>query len=144
MIWKTTDDVFDYAIAAEELSISAYTQMAAVAKSEKTLALLLRFSVEKVGHMKRLKALKDSRACSSAALDLAAMEKQLQPKVRTVVRMTPKDAFSFAVQCEKDAEHLYSALADTVEDEDQAGLFRMLANEGRIHARELTVNIISS
>jgi rubrerythrin len=139
MIWKTTDDVLDYAIAAEELSISACTQMAATAKSEKTRALLFRFSAEEVGHKKRLKTLKDSRAMLTSALDLAAMEEDLKPKVRTIERMTPKDARAFAVQCEKEAEFLYSALAETVQDEGQAELFRMLSDEECMHARELQV-----
>ena len=141
MIWKTTDDVLDYAIAAEELAISGYTRMAAEAKSEKTRALLLRLSAEEVGHKRKLTSLKEGGSFSQAALDLAAMEKDLQPKVQAVESMTPKEAFAFAVRGEKEAEFLYSTLADMVEDEEQARMFRMLADEEGIHMRELKVNV---
>ena len=141
MIWKTTDDVLDYAIAAEELAINTYTQMAAEAELDKTRALLLRLSAEEVGHKRKLMSLKEGGSFSQAALDLAAMEKDLQPKVRTVERMTPKEAVVFAVRCEKEAEFLYSTLADMVEDEEQARMFRMLADEEGIHMRELKVSV---
>jgi rubrerythrin len=141
MIWETTDDVLDYAIAAEELAIRGYTQMASEAKSEKTRALLLRFSAEEVGHRKKLKSLKDSGSFSQAALDLAAMEKDLQPKAQAVESMSPRDAFAFALRSEKEAEFLYSTLADMAEDEEQASMFRMLADEEGIHIRELNVSV---
>ena len=138
MIWKTTDDVLDYAITAEELAISGYTQMATDAKSEKTRKLLLRFSAEEVGHKRQLQAMKNSRSFSKIALDLAAMEDVVTPSSQSVERMTPKEAFAFAVQSEKESEFLYDTLADsTVTDEDIAGTFRMLARQEGEHAEAL-------
>ena len=137
MIWKTTDDVLDYAIAAEQAAITGYTKMAGEAKVEKTRALLLRIASEEVSHKRKLISLKESRSFSRAALDLAAMEQDMNPRSEVVASMTQKEALAFALQNEKDAAFLYSSLAEMVEDADQSNLFTMIADDESTHAQEL-------
>lgn len=138
-VWKTPDDVLDYAIGAEELAISTFTQMAEDAELRETRSLLLKLSAEEVEHKKQLHAMKDSRVLSKVAVDLTEMERAYRPRTKSVREMTPHEALKFAVQLEKDSQLFYQSLSEMVQDEELAIVFRMLADEEQAHVREFQV-----
>jgi rubrerythrin len=135
-LWKTADDVLDYAVTVEEQAITVFTQMAEEAESEDTRSLLLKFSAEEVDHKKKLLSMKENASLSSAALDLQAMEEVVKPAKKELVEMDPAEALAFAIGCERDMKLLYDTLAEMVNDEGPANTFRGLAADEAVHVRE--------
>jgi rubrerythrin len=73
-IWRSKEDVLDYAIKAEEQAITKYTSMARSAGSQETRDLLLRLVDQETEHKRNLCAIKGSESFSRVILDLAALD----------------------------------------------------------------------
>lgn len=137
-IWKSTEEVIDYAIMAEQQAATNYTEMANVAKSRKTRKILLDLAEMESDHKLKLLAIKKSGAFSSMVLDLAAMDESMMPSAPPAQDMSPKQAIAFAIKAEKAAQCLYAMLASMANDRGIAQMFKKLALEEKSHAQALS------
>jgi rubrerythrin len=134
MQWSSIEDVLDFAISSEQESVEFYTRLAERAEKPWMQAVFEGFAREERGHEAMLISIKQG------GRDLPPPAKIQDLKIGDyLVDQKPdpdldyQQALILAMQKEKAAFRLYTALADLTENEDLRQTFQALAQEEAKH-----------
>ena len=133
MEFRTIDDILDFAIRREEAAAELYLSMAAKVTRPEMREVLLSFTEEETRHKQRLLKIKAGElpvVSEEKILDLRIADYVEQPEPTS--RMDYPEALRFAMNAEKAAFRLYSALAE-ISPANHAAVFRSLAQEEAKH-----------
>jgi rubrerythrin len=133
MEFRTIDDILDFAIRREEAAAELYLSMAAKVTRPEMREALLSFTEEETRHKQRLLKIKAGElpvVSEEKILDLRIADYVEQPEPTS--RMDYPEALRFAMNAEKAAFRLYSALAE-ISPANHAAVFRSLALEEAKH-----------
>ncbi len=130
---RSADEILNFAIAAETEACEFYADLAAKARSDQMRRVFEEFAREESGHKVRLEGVKQGGALSRAekVADLKIADYTVAVEVGP--DMNYQDAIVLAMQKEKAAFKLYSALAETTDDPELKDMFLILAQEEARH-----------
>lgn len=127
-------DILDFAIKNEQEAVEFYTGLASMTKSEEMKKVFIGFAGEEMSHKAKLADIK------SSGIAPAVMEKISDLKISDYLvttevspRMSYRDALIVAMNREKAAFKLYTALANRATSEIIRDLFLLLASEESKH-----------
>ena len=132
--FKSINDILEFAIDEEQKAVDFYTELADRAGTADMKKIFQDFAKEEISHKARLIRVKDEGLYSlehDAVKDLRIADYIVS--VKPTPEMTYQDALVLAMQKEKAAFKLYTALSEKAEDEDMRGLFMSLATEESKH-----------
>jgi rubrerythrin len=128
------DEILDFAMQTEQDAVDFYTRLASTMKNKQMQEVFLEFAREEVGHKARLKKIKDEQL-----FDLE-VEKVRDLKISDYVvagkpseNMEYADALVLAMNREKAAFKLYTALSERTDNPDIQRIFQALAVEESRH-----------
>jgi len=132
--WKTADDILDYAIENEQGAVDFYRELAEKSSTPGVRELFEEYAKEEEVHKANIEAVKAGqklKPVSAKVLDLKLGDYLVT--VETSPNMDYQSALILAMQREKAAFRLYTALAAKVGDEELRDLFLRLAQEEAKH-----------
>ena len=131
--YGSIDEVLEFAIDREIEANQLYMDLAKRATNAAMRRVFEDFAKEELGHKAKLEAMKKGKAValSPVAPDLKIADYVVG--VEQTPNMDYKDALILAMQKEKASFHLYTDLAEIVENEAQRKMFLSLAQEEAGH-----------
>ena len=127
------DEVLDFAIDREIEANQFYMGLAGRMENPTMRKVFEDFAKEELGHKAKLEAMKKGKAVALAPgapdLNIADYVAGIEP----TPNMDYKDALILAMQKEKASFHLYTDLAEVVENQTQRKMFLSLAREEAGH-----------
>jgi rubrerythrin len=132
--FNSIDDILDFAINAEQEAVDFYNQLAENAKTEDMRYVFQDFAQEEITHKTRLIKIKKEGTFELESKDIADLKiADYTVNVKPTPDMSYQDALILAMNKEKAAFKLYSALAKRVNDKAMRDVFISLAQEESIH-----------
>ncbi len=132
-LFGSIDDVLEFAIDREIEANQFYNDLAERSENGAMCKVFEDFAREELGHKAKLKAIQADRSTMPAEkvtdLKIADYVVDVEPKPD----MDYQDALILAMQKEKASFHLYTDLADAVENQAQKKTFLTLAQEEARH-----------
>ncbi len=129
----SADDVLDFAIEAEEEACKFYADLAAKAENDQMRRVFEEFAREESGHKVRLEGVRQGGTLRSAGKVTDLKIADYTVAIEVGPDMNYQDAIVLAMQKEKAAFKLYSALAETTDDPEIKKMFLALAQEEARH-----------
>lgn len=130
---RSFDEVLDFAILQEKAAQQFYTKLAGEVQDPAVRGLYRQLASEEKEHENRLSALK-GYAYALREPDLRDLaESGYLDAMPVPADVTVKEAIVLAIRKERSAEHLYTILADLVQQEELEQLFRVLAGQELQH-----------
>ncbi len=134
--FRTFDEVLDFAIVQEKAAQQFYAKLAQEVQDSDVKEFYRQLTVEEREHEKRLLSLK-GYAYALREPDLRDLsESGYLDAMPVPANVSLKEALQFAIRKERSAEHLYSLLADLVQQEELEQLFRVLSGQ-ELHHRQV-------
>ncbi len=133
-VWKSFDEILDFAIKNEEEAAQFYTDLAAKAELAPMRGVFEDFAREERGHKAKLLGVKKSgnaQPATGSVLDLKIGDYLVESKPSA--DMDYQQALILAMKQEKAAFKLYSDLAAATDDSDLRNLLLSLAQEEAKH-----------
>ena len=133
-VWKSFDEILDFAIKNEEEAAQFYTDLAAKAELAPMRGVFEDFAREERGHKAKLLGVKKSgklQSASKAVLDLKIGDYLVDAEPGPDIDY--QGALILAMKQEKAAFKLYTDLAAATDDPDLRGLLLGLAQEEAKH-----------
>ena len=132
--FNSIDDILDFAINAEQEAVDFYNQLAENAKTEDMRFVFQDFAQEEISHKARLIKIKEEGAYEIENKDIADLKiADYTVNVKPTPDISYQDALVLAMNKEKAAFKLYSALARRATNEAMRDLFISLAQEESKH-----------
>ena len=132
--FNSIDDILDFAINAEQEAVDFYNQLAENAKTEDMRYVFQDFAQEEISHKARLTKIKEEGVYGIENKDIAALKiADYTVNVKPTPDISYQDALGLAMNKEKAAFKLYSALARRATNEEMRDLFVSLAQEESKH-----------
>jgi rubrerythrin len=132
-LFGSIDEVLEFAIDREIEANQLYTDLAQRTENTAMHKVFEDFAKEELGHKAKLEAMKVNRTTVPAGkvtdLKIADYVVDVEPKLD----MNYQDALILAMKKEKASFHLYTDLADVVENQTQKEAFLSLAQEEARH-----------
>lgn len=132
--FESINDILDFAINAEQEAVEFYTQLSELVKTTDMQQVFAQFAGEEISHKAKLMNIKESGIVvmkSEKVADLKIADYTVS--VRPTSGMSYTDALILAMNKEKAAFKLYTALAKRASDNEVKNLFLMLAQEESKH-----------
>ena len=132
--FHSADEILDFAIEREEESFAFYSDLASGNRNARLRGMFEEFAREELAHKEKLIALKKSHALSPGEkkiTDLRIADYLVESKPGP--GMGYQDALRLAMQREKAAFRLYTALAERAGDDRLRDAFLLLAQEEAKH-----------
>ncbi len=127
------DEVLEFAIDREIEANQLYMDLAKRARNAAMRKIFEDFAKEELGHKAKLEAMKKGKAVVLAMVVTDLKIADYTVNVEPGPNMDYKDALILAMQKEKASFHLYTDLAEVVENETQRKMFLSLAQEEAKH-----------
>ena len=132
--FNSIDDILDFAINAEQEAVDFYNQLAENAKTEDMRYVFQDFAQEEISHKARLTKIKEEGVYGIENKDIADLKiADYTVNVKPTPDISYQDALVLAMNKEKAAFKLYSALARRATNEAMRDLFISLAQEESKH-----------
>lgn len=132
--FESINDILDFAINAEQEAVEFYTRLSELTKTTDMQQVFAQFAGEEISHKARLMNMKESGIVVMPAEKVADLKiADYTVSVRPTPEMSYADALILAMNKEKAAFKLYTALAQRTSDNDVKNLFLMLAQEESKH-----------
>ena len=139
-MWKSVDDVLDYAISEEHRAVFVYRSFAKQAASAEMRKIFTGFMADETEHFKKLLKMRKASDVTLTEGSLAA----LKPRVARLPEgelVEPEAAYRFAIRAEKSAQSLYATLAEMAENPKIQQVFETLADEELAHQAKLEAEL---
>ncbi|HOK65361.1 MAG TPA: ferritin family protein [Anaerohalosphaeraceae bacterium] len=131
--FRTFDEVLDFAIVQEKAAQQFYAKLAQEVRDPAVKDFYRQLTEEEKEHERRLISLK-GYAYALREPDLRDLsESGYLDAMPVPADVSLKEALQFAIRKERSAEHLYSLLADLVQQEELEQLFRVLSAQELRH-----------
>ncbi len=140
-LWQSADEVLDYAIGEEKKAVVTYSAFAKQSVSEEMRTLFEGFAREEARHAGRLMAMKTDKPRPLSAPDLAAIPRPRLPRSADGEELTVEAAYQLAIQAEKNAADLYTALGRMSAEPAIQDAFTSLATEEQAHGAKLAADL---
>ncbi|MCX6233970.1 MAG: ferritin family protein [Bacteroidetes bacterium] len=132
--FTTVNDIFDFAINAEQEAVNFYSQLANTSKNEEMRSVFTQFAREEMGHKAKLTTIRTTgqyaiRHEAISDLKIADYLTDVEPSPD----MTYQDALILAMKKEKNAFRLYLNLSEKAPSDYLRNLFMSLAQEEAKH-----------
>ena len=132
--FNSINDILDFAINAEQEAVDFYNQLAANAKTEDMKYVFVEFAQEEISHKARLTKIKNEGSYKLEVKDIADLKiSDYTVNVKPTPDMSYQEALVLAMNKEKAAFKLYSALAKRATDQIMRDIFISLAQEESKH-----------
>ena len=133
-VFESINDILDFAINAEQEAIEFYTKLAEMSKSPEMKLVFTQFAGEEISHKAKLLNVKESGIVAISSEKITDLKiADYTVSVRPTPEMSYSDALILAMNKEKAAFKLYTALAQRTDDTEIKNLFHMLAQEESKH-----------
>lgn len=132
--WKAAEDVLDFAIENEQSAIDFYMELSEKTTKPHLKKVFADYAREEMGHKSRIEAVKAGKKFKPSehkVLDLKLSDYLVD--VEPTPDMDFQSALVVAMKREKAAFHLYTDIAEQVDDPDLRDLFLRLAQEEAKH-----------
>ena len=139
-LWKSVDDVLDYAIAEEHRAVFVYRSFAKQAASAEMRRVFTAFVADEVEHFKKLLKLRKASTMTLTEGSLATL-KPRRARLPEGELVEPEAAYRFAIRAEKSARSLYMTLGEMAEDAKIRQVFETLAAEELGHQAKLEAEL---
>jgi len=139
-IWKSVDEVLDFAMAKEEEAVLFYQDLADRADKPWMAGMFKDFAQEEKGHKAKLAAVKEGRGLTPSAakvLDLKIADYTVD--VQAGEDLGFQEALVVAMKREKAAFRLYLDLAESTNDKNLRSTFQALAQEEAKHKLRIEI-----
>jgi len=127
------DEVLEFAVDREVEANQFYSDLAGRTENTAMHKVFEDFAKEELGHKAKLEAMKKSKAVTLATVVPNLKIADYVVCAEPTPNVDYKDALILAMQKEKASFHLYTDLAEVVENENQKNLFLSLAQEEARH-----------
>ncbi|MFO8067117.1 MAG: ferritin family protein [Bacteroidales bacterium] len=132
--FKNVDEILDFAMRAEQEAVDFYTQLASRMKNPEIKNIFLEFAKEEVGHKARIKKVKEEKLFELSNEDIEDLKiSDYTVRVKPSPDMDYADALLLAMNKEKAAFKLYTALSERTNLPELKKVFRELAKEESKH-----------
>lgn len=132
--FKNVDEILDFAMRAEQEAVDFYTQLASRMKNPEIKNIFLEFAKEEVGHKARIKKVKEEKLFELSNEDIEDLKiSDYTVRVKPSPDMDYADALLLAMNKEKAAFKLYTALSERTNLPELKKVFRELAIEESKH-----------
>lgn len=132
--FDSIDEILEFAMAAEQRAVDLYSKLAENAKVEDMRTVFMEFAKEEMSHKARLSRVKEERVYAIAPEKIQDMKiADYTGEIEQSDHMDYQEALVFAMNQEKAAFRLYTALADRSPNADLKNLFLALAQEEARH-----------
>lgn len=132
--FNSINDILDFAINAEQEAVDFYNQLAENAKTEDMKYVFVEFAQEEINHKARLTKIKNEGTFKVEVKDISDLKiADYTVNVKPTPDMSYQEALVLAMNKEKAAFKLYSALAKRASDETMRDIFISLAQEESKH-----------
>lgn len=132
--FNSINDILDFAINAEQEAVDFYNQLAENAKTDDMKSVFTSFAQEEISHKARLVKIKHEGTYQLDATKIADLKiADYTVNVKPTPDMSYQDALVLAMNKEKAAFKLYSALATRANSNDMKNIFMSLAQEESKH-----------
>lgn len=132
--FNSINDILDFAINAEQEAVDFYNQLAENAKTEDMKYVFVEFAQEEINHKARLTKIKNEGSFKVEIKDISDLKiADYTVNVKPTPDMSYQEALVLAMNKEKAAFKLYSALAKRASDENMRDIFISLAQEESKH-----------
>jgi len=133
--FKTINDVLDFAIKDEQRASDLYADLAAKSRNREIKKVFEQFSMEELGHKKKLEAMKGQKkvAVSSQKVQDLKIGDYLVELSTSRDDLSYQESLIVAMKEEKAAFKLYTDLAAKTDQADLKDTFLMLAQEEAKH-----------
>ncbi len=132
--FKNVDEILDFAINAEQDAVDFYTQLATRMKNQDIQKTFKEFAKEEIAHKARLMKIKEEKIFELNTEDVEDLKiSDYTVRVKPSPDMDYADALILAMNKEKAAFRLYTALSERTNDPSMKKVFRDLAQEESKH-----------
>lgn len=132
--FNSINDILDFAINAEQEAVDFYNQLAINAKTDDMKSVFTSFAQEEISHKARLVTIKQEESYTLEAAEIADLKiADYTVNVKPTPDMSYQEALVLAMNKEKAAFKLYSALAKRAHNETMKNVFLSLAQEESKH-----------
>lgn len=132
--FSSIDDILDFAIDAEQEAVDFYNQLAENSKTEDMRSVFTSFAQEEINHKARLTTIKKEGVFQIDSEKIADLKiADYTVNVKPTPEMSYQDALVLAMNKEKAAFKLYSALANRANSDEMKNIFMSLAQEESKH-----------
>lgn len=132
--FSSINDILDFAISAEQEAVDFYNQLAENSKTEDMRYVFEDFAREEISHKARLTKIKEEGTFTLESKEIKDLKiADYTVNVKPTPDMSYQDALVLAMNKEKAAFKLYSALARRATDENMRDVFVSLAQEESKH-----------
>ena len=146
MVPRTTvDDVLKFAIAAEVKAELFYTRLSKTTKTPEMRKALLMFAGQERMHKRRLQAIRArGPVIGSSGEEVTNLQiSDYIVDIKPTPDMQYQDALLLAIEKERAAKSLYTALAALADDYEIKSIFQSLAQEEAKHERHIKAELVS-
>ena len=140
-LWKSVEEVLDYAIAEEQKAIVTYRAFASQSVSAEMKRLFAGFAVDETRHAGKLLSMKRDKSASLAVTAVASLPRPRLPRSADGEELTVGAAYKFAIKAEKNAADLYTMLGQMSLDPEIQDAFRSLAADEQGHGAKLVADL---
>jgi rubrerythrin len=140
-LWKSVEDVLDYAIAEEQKAMATYRAFAGQSLSAEMKGLFAGFAADEARHAGRLLSMKKDKPQPLTAAQLALLPRARLPRSADGGELTVEAAYQFAIRAEKNAAELYTMLGQMSPDPAIQNAFESLAADEQGHGAKLVADL---
>ncbi|HPD17936.1 MAG TPA: ferritin family protein [Planctomycetota bacterium] len=136
-LWKSVDEVLDYALGEEQKAVITYKAFARQAGTAELRRVFEGFVDEETAHFKKLLRMKKSGNVSLPGDGLNSLPRPKGGKLPADQIVDAEGAYRFAIRAEKAAWELYWVFSEMADDLKIRHVFKLLAEEEKAHRAKL-------
>mgnify|MGYP000097264876 CR=1 FL=1 len=140
-LWKSVEEVLEYAMAEEQKAVALYRLFAEQSPSDELRTLFGGLVTAEMGHFKKLAKM---RRATEATLVARRLHRLPRPPATSLLDAGIADvasAYRYAIRAEKQAQDLYAMLAGMATEPKVRDAFQMLADEELGHKSLLEADL---